>query len=83
MWTTCGWCVGGRIVSWGLSLIAHEHPSMAPWPIAVLRSPPQVQPYYIDFKCFVKKRWEGRTLVKMFSQVGGLWGDWRRGTLGG
>ena len=56
---------------------------MAPWPIAVLRSPPQVQPYYFDFKCFVKKRWEGRTLVKMFSQVGGLWGDWRRGTLGG
>lgn len=40
------------------------------------RSPPryavalcQVRPYYFDFKCFVKQRWEGLTLVELFSQV--------------
>lgn len=34
-------------------------------------SPTQVTPYHFDFKCHVKKRWEGKTLVDLFAEVGG------------
>ncbi len=30
--------------------------------------PSQVKPYYFDFKCFVKERWNGLNLVQLFSQ---------------
>lgn len=28
----------------------------------------QVRPYHFDFKCHVKKRWEGKTLVDLFAE---------------
>lgn len=31
------------------------------------RWPVQVKPYYFDFKCHVKRRWEGRTAVEVFA----------------
>ncbi len=31
--------------------------------------PPQVRPYYFDFKCSVKQRWEGQPFVEAFAQV--------------
>jgi len=29
----------------------------------------QVKPYYFDFLCSVKKRWLGKTIIDVFSEV--------------